>query len=153
ERRPEHGGQRRKVHPLLASRHGLCINLLRLRAGGTSLLFLDQAGKCLRGLRTHTPYRGNSLWATAECFFLRQRILIRNRRGSGARRGEEIAEGPSMKPFDTPPRLLFERAQSFNVFLDRNANGLRVAAAGRRLAARGKKNRQRQRRRTESCCS
>src|SRR5262245_22458904 len=39
--RPEHRDQRRKVHPSLALRHGLCIKLLRLRGAGASLLFLD----------------------------------------------------------------------------------------------------------------
>src|SRR5262249_38731136 len=70
-----------------------------------------------------------------------------------ARPGEEIAERAGIEAFETIRRLLFERAQGLNVFLDRNASGLRVAAAGRRFDARGKRNRHRQHRRTKSCCS
>jgi len=81
-----------------------------MRAGGAGLLFLDQAGKCLRSLRTHTPHRGNSLRATAERFFRRQRIFIRNRCSRRARPGEEIAERAGIEAFATIRRLLFERA-------------------------------------------
>src|SRR5215216_5122863 len=130
---PEHGGQRCKVHPSLALGHGLCVKLLRLRAGSAGLLFLDQVDKCLRSFRTHTPHGGYSLRAAAERLFRCERIFIRNHCGRSARPAEEIAERARIKALEPVGRLLLERAQRPDVFFDRGANSLRVATAGRGL--------------------
>jgi hypothetical protein len=125
----EHGGQRRKVHPSLALRHGLRIKLLRLRAASAGLLFLDQADKCLRSLRTHAPHRGYRLRATAERLFRRQCIFVRNQCRCRARPAEEIAERACIKALEPVGSLLLKRAQRPDVFLDRGANGLGEAAS------------------------
>src|SRR5262245_22698620 len=60
---PEHGDQRRKIHPALALRHGSSKDPFRFRRGGASLSLPDQGNERLRCFRTYAPHRRNDFAA------------------------------------------------------------------------------------------
>src|SRR5262245_47360395 len=173
---PEHGHQGRKVHPSLALRHGACISLFRislfrislfrvslfritllrfslarLRGCGAGRLLLDQADQRVRRLGADPPHRRNGSGASAQSLFSCQCIFVADHSGCGARPIAEIVERPGVEPLEAIGYLAFERPQCLDLFLDRGANALRVAAAGRRADIEGEQNRKCQRHAGECC--
>src|SRR5262249_43824666 len=64
--------------------------------------------------------------------------------GGGARPIEEIVERPGVEPLETIGRLALERPQRLDLFLNGNANALRMASARSRLDFEGRESHKRQ---------